>query len=50
MFGLLDYAENKDRLVLVDAKEMKTLAQCYFSDEKTVLPEADHGVFIPTQL
>lgn len=47
VFTMLDYAGNEDRLIIVDAKSMSTLAQCYMPDG-IVLPEGDHGVFIPT--
>lgn len=47
---MLDYVGEQDRLVIVDAKSMTTIAQVYIeaqSDGHVFLPEADHGVFIP---
>lgn len=48
LFTMLDYIGNEDRLIVVDAKSMNTLAQCYLPDG-VILPEADHGTFIPAQ-
>ncbi|XP_067949025.1 retinal Mueller cells isomerohydrolase-like [Watersipora subatra] len=49
LFTMLDYAEKNDRLVVVDARSMSTIAQVFFdvqSGGAVLLPEADHGVFI----
>ena len=49
IFTMLDYAEGDDRVVILDAKSMTQLATAHFTGEKAVcLPEADHGVFIPS--
>ena len=46
-----DYKSDKDRMVIVDAKTMETVAQVYIEDQNNIpvwLPEGDHGVFIPS--
>ena len=51
LFTMQDYKSDKDRMVIVDAKTMETVAQVYIEDQNNIpvwLPEGDHGVFIPS--